>query len=225
MTGLLLEWVKALSFPRVIFIFILLIILVWSGPNMEIPHSDSIEYILLETIHRWIPDSFGPPLAVIYQLSGTLFTGILVLSLLFYFIFKRFWADFLCLFFGTAGILGIIDHILKPWFDRPRPDNSSLLLSGASFPSGHAAGSMVFYFMSCALLVTHYPRLRLPLFVLSSLWVSLIWLSALYWRAHWPSDILAGASVGFVWLSMCLAVLKVWERYKRLPSSQRVFKK
>ena len=217
MNGLLLEWIKALGFPRLVFIFTLLVILVWSGPNLAIPQSDSLEYLLLENIRLWTPDSFGLPLAIIYQLSGTLFTGVLVISLLFYFILRRFWADFICLFFGTAGILGIIDRILKPWFNRPRPDNSSLLLSGASFPSGHAAGSMVFYFMSCTLLATHYPRLRLPLFVLSSIWVSLIWLSTLYCRAHWPSDILAGASVGFVWLSICLAGLRVWERHKRLP--------
>ena len=216
MKGFLLEWVKALGFPRLIFIFTLLVILVWSGPNLAIPQSDSLDYLLLETIRSWLPDSFGPPLVIIYQMSDAQFTGVIVISLLFYFIFRRFWADFVCLFFGTAGILGIIDIILKPWFDRPRPDNSSLLLSGASFPSGHAAGSMVFYFMSCTLLVTHYPRLRLPLFVLSSLWVSLVWLSTLYCRAHWPSDIIAGASVGFVWLSICLTGLRVWERYKLL---------
>ena len=220
MTRLLLEWVKALGFPRLIFVFTLLVILVFSGPNLTIPNSESFEYLFLESIRRLMPDSFGPLLAIIYQLSGTLITGVLVISLLFYFIFRRFWADFICLFFGAAGILGIIDRILKPWFDRPRPDNSSLILSGASFPSGHAAGSMVFYFMSCTLLVTHYPRLRLPLFIFSSLWVSLIWLSALYCRAHWPSDIIAGASVGFVWLSMCLTALRVWERHKRLSSTQ-----
>ena len=158
----------------------------------------------------------GPIFAIIYKLSGIPFTGLLVISLLFYFIFKRFWVDFICLFFSTAGILVIIDRILKPWFNRPRPDSSSLFLSGASFPSGHAAGSVVFYFMSCTLLVTHYPRLRLPLFVFSSLWVSLIWLSTLYCRAHWPSDIIAGSSIGFVWLSMCLAGLRAWERRKPL---------
>ena len=221
MIGLLLEWVKAIGFPKLIFIFTLLVILIWSGPNLAIPNSDSLEYLLLETIRSWMPDSLGSLLVIIYQLSGTLFTGVLVISLLFFFILRRFWADFICLFFGTAGILGIIDRILKPWFDRPRPDNSSLLLSGASFPSGHAAGSMVFYFMSCTLLATHYPRLRLPLFVFSSLWVSLVWLSTLYCRAHWPSDIVAGASVGFVWLSMCLAGLRVWERHKSLPSIKR----
>ena len=217
MTRLFIELVNALGFFRVIFIFTLLIILFCSGPDLAIPNSDSLEYLLLDSIGHWVPDFFGEPLAIIYKLSGTIFTGILVISLLFYFILRRFWADFICLFFGTAGILGIIDKILKPWFDRPRPDNSSLLLSGASFPSGHAAGSMVFYFMSCILLATHYPRLRLPLFAISSVWVSLIWLSTLYCRAHWPSDIVTGASVGFVWLSICLSALRVWERNKRLP--------
>ncbi len=217
MTGFLREWIKALGFRRLLFIFTLLLILVWSGPNLAIPNSDSLDYFLLETLRRWIPDSFGPPLAFIYQLSGTQFTGLLVISLLFYFIFKRFWADFICLFFGTSGILFIIDRILKPWFDRPRPDASSLVLTGSSFPSGHAAGSIVFYFMICTLLSTHYQRIRRPLFVFSSLWVSLIWLSTLYCRAHWPSDIIAGASVGFVWLSMCLAGLRVWKRYRSLP--------
>ena len=216
MTGLLRNWLKALGFPRLIFIITLMLILVWSGPNLAIPNSDSLDYFLLETIRRWIPDSLGPPLIFIYQLSGTEFTALLVISLLFYFIFKRFWADFICLFFGTAGILFIIDRILKPWFDRPRPDASSILLTGSSFPSGHAAGSMVFYFMSCTLLITHYPRLRQPLFVLSSLWVSLIWLSTLYCKAHWPSDVIAGASVGFVWLNICLAGLNVWKSNKRL---------
>ena len=220
MNGLLLKLVKALGFTRLIFIFTLLIVLFWTGPNLTMPKIDSLDYILLDKIGHWMPDFFGPPLAIIYQVSGTKFTGLLVVSLLCYFIFRRFWADFICLFFGTAGILVIIDRILKPWFDRPRPDNSSLLLNGASFPSGHAAGSVVFYFMSCALLSTHYPRLRLPLFVLSSLWVSIVWLSTLYCRAHWPSDIVIGASVGFVWLSMCLAFLSVWETNQRSTSTK-----
>ncbi|WP_320676216.1 phosphatase PAP2 family protein [Prochlorococcus sp. MIT 1300] len=126
---------------------------------------------------------------------------------------KRFWRDLICLMLGTAGILVIIDGILKPWFDRDRPDEKLLALGGPSFPSGHAAGSVVFYFMSCTLLAGHYPQLRRPLFMISSLWVALVWLSTIYVRAHWPSDILAGAVVGYLWLSFCLAGFYVWERY------------
>ena len=102
MTGLLREWVKAIGFPQLIFIFILLVILVWSGPNLAIPQSDSFDYLLLETIRLWIPDSLEPIFAIIYKLSGIPFTGLLVISLLFYFIFKRFWVDFICLFVSRA---------------------------------------------------------------------------------------------------------------------------
>ena len=82
MTNLLREWVKALGFPKLIFINILLLILVWSGPNLAIPHSDSFDYYLLESIRRWMPDIFETTLVIIYQLSDAQFTGVLVISLL-----------------------------------------------------------------------------------------------------------------------------------------------
>jgi undecaprenyl-diphosphatase len=49
--------------------------------------------------------------------------------------------------------------------------------------------------------------------------VALVWLSTLYCRAHWLTDLLAGASVGYVWLSFCLAGFTVWERLQ--PSARR----
>jgi len=127
--------------------------------------------------------------------------------------------ELVCLVVGTGGILVIVDRWLKPLFDRRRPSGRLLEdISGRSFPSGHAAGSVVFYFLTCCLLSAHYPRLRRPLFVFSSCWVALVWLSTLYCRAHWLSDIAAGAAVGYVWLSFCLAGFTVWEQRCR-PSS------
>ena len=68
--------------------------------------------------------------------------------------------------------------------------------------------------MTCTLLSAHYPRLRKPLFLVSSLWVALVWLSTLYVRAHWLTDIAAGAALGYLWLSFCLAGLQVWDRHR-----------
>jgi undecaprenyl-diphosphatase len=102
-------------------------------------------------------------------------------------------------------------------FDRRRPSGRLLEdITGRSFPSGHAAGSVVFYFLTCCLLSAHYPQLRRPLFLLSSVWVGLVWLSTLYCRAHWLSDIAAGAALGYVWLSFCLAGFTVWEQRRGL---------
>ena len=182
---------------------------------------DSLDNQLLDGLRQYIPAGLGSFFLIIYKLSGVHITGIMVLAVLCFLALKRFWQDLSCLVLGTGGILVIVDQILKPWFNRPRPQGSLLALTGPSFPSGHAAGSVVFYFMSCTILSAHYPRLRLPLFVISSLWVVLVWSSTLYSRAHWPSDILAGAAVGYVWLSFCLAGFTVWERNHCFSSSSQ----
>jgi len=213
------EWLHVLGRRRLFIALAIAAVLLVASPSLKANAPDSWDRALLDGLHQQIPEWLGQLLLVVYQASGVHVTAVLVLAVLGFLAFKRFWPDLVCLVAGTGGILVIVDRLLKPWFDRPRPDASLLELSGRSFPSGHAAGSVVFYFMSCTLLAAHYPRLRRPLFVLSSLWVALVWLSTLYCRAHWPSDILAGAAVGYVWLSFCLAGFTVWERHHSHPSS------
>ncbi|UPH90239.1 phosphatase PAP2 family protein [Synechococcus sp. NB0720_010] len=219
MPPLLREWLNALGRRRLLLTLAIAVVLLVVSPTLKANASDSFDRVLLDGLHQRIPAWLGQLLLVVYQASGIHVTAVLVLAVLGFLAFKRFWPDLVCVVAGTGGILVIVDRLLKPWFDRPRPDASLLELSGRSFPSGHAAGSVVFYFMSCTLLAAHYPRLRRPLFLLSSLWVALVWLSTLYCRAHWPTDILAGAAVGYVWLSFCLAGFTVWERHHPTSSS------
>ena len=222
MSPLVRKWFHALGLPRLAFAVVLLLLMAWAGPSFfsNLADADSLDSRLLNGLHQQIPAGLGSALLIIYKLSGMHVTGVLVLAVLSFFALKRFWPELISLALGSAGILVIVDGILKPWFDRHRPDGKLLALGGPSFPSGHAAGSVVFYYMSCTLLAAHYPRLRRPLFLISSLWVALVWLSTIYVRAHWPSDILAGSAVGYVWLSFCLAGFTVWEKHQSLSSSQ-----
>ena len=219
MPPVLREWLNALGRRRLFIALAITAVLLVVGPSLKANAPDAWDRTLLDGLHQQIPEWLGQLLLVVYQASGVHVTAVLVLAVLGFLAFKRYWPEVVCLVAGTGGILVIVDRLLKPWFDRPRPDASLLELSGRSFPSGHAAGSVVFYFMSCTLLAAHYPWLRRPLFLLSSFWVALVWLSTLYCRAHWPSDILAGAAVGYVWLSFCLAGFTVWERHYSHPSS------
>jgi undecaprenyl-diphosphatase len=209
-------WLQALGPWRLLFALATVLALVLLGPRlaaMAEPHGDSL---ILDRLHSLIPAPLGALLTRVYQLSGVHVTGVLVLAMLIFLALKRFWADLVCLAVGTAGILLAVDRLFKPLVDRPRPSGSLLSeIQGRSFPSGHAAGSVVFYFLSCCLLSAHYPRLRKPLFLASSLWVGLVWLSTLYVRAHWLSDIAAGAALGYVWLSFCLAGLSVWDHHQQ----------
>lgn len=212
------QWLRQLGPWRGGFAVLVAAALAGFGPRLASDRHPAFDEALLERIHGAIPDGLGRFLLLVYQLSGVHVTAFLVLAVLGLLVWRRLWAELACLAVGTAGILVIVDRWLKPLFDRARPTDRLLEdISGRSFPSGHAAGSVVFYFMTCTLLAAHYPRLRGPLFIGSSAWVALVWLSTLYCRAHWLTDIVAGASLGYVWLSFCLAGLAVWERRRRSP--------
>ncbi|MFM2080605.1 MAG: hypothetical protein RLZZ589_1753 [Cyanobacteriota bacterium] len=218
---LLRDWLSALGRGRLLFALATAITIAWLGPVLSATRKPAVDMALLEAVHAAIPDALGPLLLRVYQLSGVHVSAVLVLAVLLFLALRRFWGELVCLMAGTGGILLIVDRWLKPLYERRRPMGRLLEdISGRSFPSGHAAGSVVFYFLTCCLLSAHYPRLRRPLFIVSSIWVALVWLSTLHVRAHWLSDIAAGAALGYVWLSFCLAGFTVWEqRQARRASS------
>jgi undecaprenyl-diphosphatase len=166
----------------------------------------ALDRFLLDGLHDWLPGGLQAGLLKVYQLSGVAFTGMLVAVSLAYLALKRWWRDLGLLVLSTGGILAIVDLVLKPLFDRSRPPEKLLVVEGSSFPSGHAAGSVAFYFAMVAILAGHYPHLRRPLVVAASAWITLVWFSTLVARAHWPSDLLAGGAVGTAWLTLCLAL-------------------
>jgi undecaprenyl-diphosphatase len=170
-----------------------------------------------EAVLTWLGEKLEGPIGAVllqvYRVSGVHVTGFLVVAALIYVVLRRWWNDLRLLVTATAGILGIIDLILKPLFDRARPPDKLLVVDGRSFPSGHAAGAVAFYGAMLLILSFHYPHLRRPLAIGACLWVALVWLSTLYARAHWPTDLLAGGAVGLAWLTVCLG-------FWRLPSGE-----
>ena len=73
---------------------------------------------------------------------------------------------------------------------------------GYSFPSGHSLSSVVFYGM-LAYLAGKYirpPWLRNFTILFLGFWVLLIGISRVYLNVHYASDVLAGFSLGVVWL-------------------------
>ncbi len=145
----------------------------------------------------------------VYRITGTYFTGSVVLIALITLIRQRYWQEVKALVFATLGILLLVDEVLKPLFDRSRPFKPRLVndLSPDSFPSGHAAGNLVFYFYMSFIIVARYPHLAKYLYGLSSTLVLLIGFSSVYVKAHWATDILAGYIFGYFWLLISLGLL------------------
>ncbi len=111
----------------------------------------------------------------------------------------------------------ILNSGLKLFFSKPRPKLWHSLISETSFsfPSGHALGSMVLYGFIAYLLAIHYPRFSAIIYVLAVIIIAAIGISRLYLGVHWPTDIIAGYGVGFLWLMICITMLKLQKLRQR----------
>ena len=175
------------------------------GEAVATHHPPAMDRQLLAWVSRHITGGLQQAMVWVYRLTGKAFTPVLVLASIAFLGLCQRWRDLILLCSSTAGILLIVDLLLKPHFDRSRPPDSLIPLDGRSFPSGHAAGSIAFYVAMVVILSADHPQRRLPLGLLTAVWVGLIWLSTLLVRAHWPSDLIAGGAVGLAWLCICLA--------------------
>lgn len=115
--------------------------------------------------------------------------------------------------FFVIACLGalILNTGLKLFFSKPRPELWHQLISekSFSFPSGHALGSMVLYGFIAYDLATHYPHFAKFIYSLTVILIAAIGISRLYLGVHWPTDIIAGSGVGFLWLMICITMLKL----------------
>ena len=100
----------------------------------------------------------------------------------------------------------------KAYFARLRPEENLRLaeVHYQSFPSGHAANSMIVY-LGLALLAAEHPEHRRRAVAAALLLTFLIGFSRPMLGVHWPSDVVAGWSFGALWL---LLVLAAGERLK-----------
>ncbi len=121
---------------------------------------------------------------------------------------------------ATFGAIGL-NYVLKHLFSRPRPHLWERLVKvdTYSFPSGHAMLSIAFYCVLGYLLTNYFPRWRVLTISLTVMLIAAIGFSRLYLGVHWPSDVVAGYAVSFVWLVACILMLEGWQHYR---SSQEV---
>lgn len=113
----------------------------------------------------------------------------------------------------------IISTGLKALFDRPRPQLfDTVHVFTASFPSGHATVSAVVYLTIGVLLAeraTTWPA-RVLYLAGAVLLTVMIGLSRIYFGVHYPTDVLAGWSLGAAWALLCLAVAHLLRTRGRL---------
>ena len=108
---------------------------------------------------------------------------------------------------------GVLNLILKFLFSRQRPLEYMLIdESGYSFPSGHSMVSIAFYgfliYVTYKFVKNKYIKASLISFL--SILIASIAFSRLYFGVHYPTDVLAGLTFGYVLLC---GYIKVFNKY------------
>ncbi|RZJ32091.1 MAG: phosphatase PAP2 family protein [Brevundimonas sp.] len=118
----------------------------------------------------------------------------------------------------VIGLIGgvCLSEGLKALFERERPPIAYQAVEtlNASFPSGHALLSTVFYLTLGVMLTRAFPQKRFKAFVLgSAITIALlIGLTRVYLGAHWASDVIAGWCAGAAWAMALWLVAYAVER-------------
>lgn len=120
---------------------------------------------------------------------------------------------------GLAGGV-VLSEGLKALFERERPPSvyQAVETLNASFPSGHALLSTVFYLTVAVMMTRAFPRRRLKAYVLGvgMVFALLVGLTRIYLGAHWTTDVLAGWSIGAAWaMALWLVSYAIERRQKR----------
>ena len=154
--------------------------------------------------HR--PDALNG-IAVFLSYFGGLPSMLLLFSL---WCFRQFrlkeYANIILIYLGLLGS-AIIGWTLKCWFNRPRPELIYQMVEtyGASFPSGHSIYAAT---LSCLMILIYHKHHQKKLIIfLACLWFILMGVSRVYLAAHYPTDVLAGWSIAFIWISVLWLVL------------------
>lgn len=134
-----------------------------------------------------------------------------------YFGFARHWRRVVTMFVCLAGGL-TLNVLMKLAFHRARPafDHPLLTLSSYSFPSGHVAGSTIFYGLGMLFLFTRVPGWipRVAIATGALLAVALVAFTRVYLGVHFLSDVAAAFAEGIAWLALSLTALDAYWRRK-----------
>lgn len=111
-------------------------------------------------------------------------------------------------------------NLIKLLVNRPRPENFGFAawhkgLEGGnrSFPAGHVEIFTALGITTAFFFARKFPSLTVIVWIVIGIYLTLLGISRVYLGEHWPSDVLAGYVVGFVW---ALLVIKINESKSHL---------
>jgi undecaprenyl-diphosphatase len=174
-------------------------------------------------------DPLGPPWVAemvrdLTALGSWSVTGLIVLFVTGYLLLQKRPRSALFLLVAVVGGV-LLGDLLKTLFDRPRPDIVPHLADvlSESFPSGHSTVSAVVYPTLGAMLsrVVGRVRVRIYLLIVGVALALFVGLTRVYMGVHYPTDVLAGWTLGFAWALACWLTVTWMQKRRKVEPAPR----
>jgi undecaprenyl-diphosphatase len=169
---------------------------------------------------RWMQETMRDFTA----LGGVAVLTIMTLAVAAYLTLIRKGRAALGMLIAVAGGM-LISSLLKYGFERPRPEfiPHGAYVYTSSFPSGHSTMSAVVYLTLGAFVarLRHEWRIKIFAISLAVFLTLLVGVSRIYLAVHWPTDVLAGWTLGAGWALLCWAVVLWLQRGGRIEPESR----
>ncbi|HEX6154181.1 MAG TPA: bifunctional DedA family/phosphatase PAP2 family protein [Solirubrobacterales bacterium] len=155
---------------------------------------------------------------VVTFLGSGAFTWALALVCAALLAWRRRWVEFWVLLAGmTITQVGIWE--IKDYLDRPRPPEPLAASEGSSYPSGHAAHSVIYLWLAVTIVLRLRPGMARGTAVVTTglVLTALVGLSQVYLEVHYLSDVSGGWALGAAAFSFCAAVGLVVSQLRQNP--------
>lgn len=168
------------------------------------PGPIGVDAPILQTVESARREAITQAMVAITNFGGSAGTSMLVLVATIALLLTRHVREAVFVMSANLGGLFLIRG-LKAVFARPRP-SADVVMSithpqSMSFPSGHALSAMVLYAsLVIAAAAVGNQRLTRIATVVAVVAIPLMGFSRVYLGVHFPSDVLAGWTLGFAWV-------------------------
>ena len=210
------------------------LLLVWAfiGVASEVfeGDTDSFDRMVLIALRNSADPSkvIGPPIVTemmrdLTALGGVVVIAYITLAVAGFLVLARKPRALIAMLLASGGGI-LMSQLLKGLYARPRPDVVPQLsyVSTSSFPSGHSALSAIVYLTLGAMLarLVNRPMLRIYIIGNAILLTFAVGVSRVMLGVHYPTDVLAGWTVGAAWALGCWAVMRALQRRNAVEKPQ-----
>lgn len=156
-------------------------------------------------------------------IGGSTVLGLMIVSVVGFLVLQtRYRTAFVVAITTLSG--EALNATMKYLFDRPRPTIVPHLRAvySTSFPSGHAMESAIVYLTLAAILMRASDSRLTKLYILgiAVLLTSLVGISRVYLGVHYPTDVIGGWIIGFLWALLCSLAARRFEGTAHLEAEK-----